>query len=349
MTGRVSGLCVLDVDPRSGGDRALAALEAEHGSLPPTVESLTGGGGRHLWFTLPEGPDIPSGPLRPGLDVKAEGGMAIAPPSRHVSGRRYRWRPGRGLGDVALAPLPAWIAELAVSRGRRGASGTDTAVSSLAGRATPLRTPAERSAFAEAWGRAGIALRDGDHAYLCPFHDDHRPSLHVDADGCRWYCFGCGRGGGIGALRRLLAEGSRSGPRARLRSLPPDHDPQVTLPGTHPIDVVGESEFQDDLLALTGGVRRYGGVDVETVAELIPVEGAAGRLEDGAQAVQVRIRRRPVGWLHADDVRVYGAAIAEAIATRAIATCRARIRGGWDRGGGHVGAFGVRLLLPERA
>ena len=30
----------------------------------------------------------------------------------------------------------------------------------------------------------------------CPFHDDHTPSLHLDADGT-WACFGCRRGGTI--------------------------------------------------------------------------------------------------------------------------------------------------------
>jgi Bifunctional DNA primase/polymerase, N-terminal len=34
VTGRVSGLVVVDVDVRHGGDRTLAELEAEHGDLP---------------------------------------------------------------------------------------------------------------------------------------------------------------------------------------------------------------------------------------------------------------------------------------------------------------------------
>jgi hypothetical protein len=34
--------------------------------------------------------------------------------SRHISGKRYRWSPGCGPGEVKLAPLPQWIADLAV-------------------------------------------------------------------------------------------------------------------------------------------------------------------------------------------------------------------------------------------
>jgi hypothetical protein len=42
--------CVLDVDPRHGGDVTLAELERQHGLLPETAEVLTGGHGRHLYF-----------------------------------------------------------------------------------------------------------------------------------------------------------------------------------------------------------------------------------------------------------------------------------------------------------
>lgn len=53
VTGRVSGLAVLDIDPRHGGEESLHALEQSPGGLPPTVEARTGGGGRHLYFALP--------------------------------------------------------------------------------------------------------------------------------------------------------------------------------------------------------------------------------------------------------------------------------------------------------
>ena len=92
-----------------------------------------------------------------------------------------------------------------------------------AGRArrAPARTEGERAEFAALWAEAGVELRSGDHYYLCPFHPDHHPSLHIDADGCRFYCFGCGRGGGSGRLRRLV-----SGRPDRHRPLP--------KPGTRP-------------------------------------------------------------------------------------------------------------------
>ena len=49
-TGAVSGLVLIDVDAGDGPE-VLAALEREFGKLPPTVESLTGGGGSA--FVLP--------------------------------------------------------------------------------------------------------------------------------------------------------------------------------------------------------------------------------------------------------------------------------------------------------
>src|SRR5580765_3155807 len=43
-TGLVSGVVVVDVDPRHGGTESLAALEQQQGNLPPTWEVITGSG-----------------------------------------------------------------------------------------------------------------------------------------------------------------------------------------------------------------------------------------------------------------------------------------------------------------
>jgi hypothetical protein len=109
VTGRVSGLIVLDADPRHHGDESIQALERTHGSLPVTVEALTGGGGRHFYFQLADGTLRTQVGLAPGLDVRGEGGLVVVPPSLHPSGRRYAWREGRAPGEIALAVVPDWI------------------------------------------------------------------------------------------------------------------------------------------------------------------------------------------------------------------------------------------------
>ena len=109
VTGALSGLVVLDVDPRHGGDRSLTELEREHGSLPRTMEAITGGGGRHLYFAHPGGRVPNRTNIEPGIDLRGDGGCIVAPPSVHPSGKRYRWKKGHGPGDMAPAMLPDWL------------------------------------------------------------------------------------------------------------------------------------------------------------------------------------------------------------------------------------------------
>ena len=109
VTGALSGLVVVDVDPRHGGKESLRELEREHGALPETIESVTGGGGRHLYFSHPGG-DVPNRTnIKPGIDLRGDGGCVVAPPSVHPSGKRYRWKKAHGPGDVELAALPDWL------------------------------------------------------------------------------------------------------------------------------------------------------------------------------------------------------------------------------------------------
>ena len=111
VTGRVSGLVVVDVDPRHGGAESLVALERTHGPLPSSVEAETGGGGRHLYFAHPGGVVRNRVGLWPGIDLRGDGGVVVAPPSVHPSGRRYRWRKGHEPGAIALAEPPRWLLE----------------------------------------------------------------------------------------------------------------------------------------------------------------------------------------------------------------------------------------------
>src|SRR5688500_2572570 len=82
-----SGLLAVDVDPRAGGDRGLADPEARHGELLHTIEALSGGDGRHLFYKRPAGVGC-RGKLCEGVDIKANGYIVVAP-SIHESGRAY--------------------------------------------------------------------------------------------------------------------------------------------------------------------------------------------------------------------------------------------------------------------
>lgn len=106
-TGRGSGVVALDQDPRHGGFDSLDRLEAEHDKLPDTRLHHTGGGGVHSLFRFPEGVELKSKVLAPGLELKAEGSGIVLPPSNHASGGRYRV-----LNSTRLAPLPSWVLEL---------------------------------------------------------------------------------------------------------------------------------------------------------------------------------------------------------------------------------------------
>ena len=112
VTGRISGLIVLDVDPRHFGDDTLFDMERAYGPLPHTVESITGSGGRHIYFAYPGRVTRNVDGLATGLDLKGDGGVVVAPPSVHPSGRRYEWEVSHHPDSTPLSPLPRWIHKL---------------------------------------------------------------------------------------------------------------------------------------------------------------------------------------------------------------------------------------------
>jgi hypothetical protein len=92
VTGIGSGLLVLDVDAKSGGLESLAKLQAERGPFPETPTVYTPGGGCHLYFKHPGREQIKGAVgFLPGLDWRADGNIAVAPPSVLLAGA-YRWK-----------------------------------------------------------------------------------------------------------------------------------------------------------------------------------------------------------------------------------------------------------------
>ena len=110
-TGTKSGFWALDVDGEEG-EQTLRDLEQAHGPLPDTIESKTGGGGRHLLFVMAGVPVRNKVRFAPGLDTRSDGGMIVVDPSTHVSGNEYAWEASSHPEDVDIRAAPAWLIDL---------------------------------------------------------------------------------------------------------------------------------------------------------------------------------------------------------------------------------------------
>jgi hypothetical protein len=99
-TGEISGLDILDIDPRHGGDSWFT--EHKH-RLPITRIHRTRSGGLHLLFQHKPGLRCSAGRIAAGIDVRATGGYAI-------------WWPAVGLPVLCEVPTATWPDWLAVRR-----------------------------------------------------------------------------------------------------------------------------------------------------------------------------------------------------------------------------------------
>jgi hypothetical protein len=126
-TGKVSGFLVIDLDP-APAQPPHALLEGLHGclagDLPTGLMAHTPRGGMHLVFAMPDGIVIgnranllQAGKGQGKIDVRADGGYVIAPPSQRrgpqaakegCDGKFYAWDAAQGPGeDFTLPTAPA--------------------------------------------------------------------------------------------------------------------------------------------------------------------------------------------------------------------------------------------------
>lgn len=133
VTGAASGIVLLDVDPRHGGDESLAQLASEIGPIPPTPMQRTGSGGAHYLFEHPGQEVRNRAGIYPGLDVRGDGGYFVAAPSLHASGQSYTWLTAPSAHPLAQIPPSLLARMLRVSSSSDGARAKFDAATVLAG------------------------------------------------------------------------------------------------------------------------------------------------------------------------------------------------------------------------
>jgi hypothetical protein len=102
VTGKISGIVVVDCDSREGLDEVNQYIRA---SLIGKIPTVSTGKGFHLYFKHPETVFVNN---RAGLfdhvDVRGDGGYVLAPPSIHPSGKTYAWASVAKLADAPDIP-----------------------------------------------------------------------------------------------------------------------------------------------------------------------------------------------------------------------------------------------------
>jgi hypothetical protein len=103
--GAVSGITVIDFDPKGGSVETVRQMKALGREFKPTVSVRTPSGGWHLYYAYLSWATNSKSLLGKGIDVRTTGGYVVAPPSRLDGGGLYRWH---------LAPLGAEIARMPI-------------------------------------------------------------------------------------------------------------------------------------------------------------------------------------------------------------------------------------------
>lgn len=103
VTGAISGVVVLDIDHRSGDIQKTYSETLQ--KYPTQLVVRTGSGGYHLYYKHPGGKIGNRVNILPGIDLRADGGFIVAPPTLHPNGQPYEWILGGPLGDFPLTLL----------------------------------------------------------------------------------------------------------------------------------------------------------------------------------------------------------------------------------------------------
>lgn len=124
-----NGVAVIDIDEL---DNWIDLLEDVAAPVPDTTRVVTSRGWQ-LFFSTDTPIRNSAGKLKPGVDVRGDGGYVVLPPSVHPSGHVYRWD-----RNGSPAAMPAWLLDR------------------LTARPATVRAPIVLSGEGSAYGRAAL-------------------------------------------------------------------------------------------------------------------------------------------------------------------------------------------------
>ena len=256
-TGKPSGIVVIDLDGEAG-EASWQAMTSAHPSAPPYPGMVfVTGKGRHLLFRHP-GATVKSRQRfkgYQGIDVRADGGYIVAPPSMHESGRKYRvldetYRLG-------IPHAPSWLLALLMADAPRKEKPADYAATSGAvpewgiDEVRAMLSVLDASMGYQEWIEIGMALHAGGFP-LSVWDDWSRSGRQYKPNCCvvHWRSFKPGQGISMGTLVD----------KARSRGWKP---PGPTNADREPVDVSGIMPFVEKARARWESARAAG-ADPET-------------------------------------------------------------------------------------
>lgn len=157
VTGKVSGIVVVDIDTYRGGD-----VQKVFQKYPTSLVAKTGSGGYHLVFKYPSDQSyVPNQVGEDGVDIRADGGLIVAAPSVHASGNLYEWYSDGEPGDTPYKLLSSgkkssspdegknWLTTLLAGMGE---GGRNDAAARIAGYLAKMQIPQDvAQGFLRAW------------------------------------------------------------------------------------------------------------------------------------------------------------------------------------------------------
>lgn len=166
VTGNVSGVVVVDCDSQEDYEFVKSR------GLPhsPTVKTARG---FHVYFQYQEGVrGLQSVSGRKDIQLKAEGGYVLIPPSIHPSGATYQWLDGASLDDLPLAGLPDWVLEEAKEN-------TEVSLAELYKGVTEGGRNGALARLVGSWANDSVALADAV-SYALSWNERNVPPLPAD-------------------------------------------------------------------------------------------------------------------------------------------------------------------------